>query len=101
MEKVQVEVARAEVFGRRGEPSFQRIISRALGGMAKICSWTADLLAPEGLFVFQKSRRFGKEISDIHDSLKKLRLEVRDVKTLSVPHLDRHRYAVIIGKIKK
>jgi 16S rRNA (guanine527-N7)-methyltransferase len=98
---VNVEVARAEEFNHAGEVTFQRILCRAVGSMAKVCSWTASILEPGGLFLFQKSRRVNKEIRDIQDSLNGLGLEIEDVKSLIVPFLDRTRYAVIIRKTKK
>jgi 16S rRNA (guanine527-N7)-methyltransferase len=98
---VNVEVARAEEFNHTGEVTFQRILSRAVGSMAKVCSWTASMLEPGGLFLFQKSRKVNKEVHDIRGALNSLGLEIQEVKPLTVPFLNRSRYAVIIRKTKE
>lgn len=98
---VRVEIARAEDFGRQRDASFQRILCRAVGSMAKVCSWTAPLLEAGGRYVFQKSRKVTQEIEDLRDPLSALGLEVLEVQSLLVPYLDRPRYAVIIGKTRR
>ena len=97
---VHVEVSEAQEYAQNHDGTFDRILCRAVGSMGKVCSWTVSLLKPGGYYVFQKSRRVNKEIGDIEGTLKNLGLEIRDVKPLFVPFLDRPRYAVIVGKTK-
>ncbi|OIP64240.1 MAG: 16S rRNA (guanine(527)-N(7))-methyltransferase RsmG [Nitrospirae bacterium CG2_30_53_67] len=98
---VKIEIAQAKDFTRETEASFDRIVCRAVGSLFKVCSWTVSLLKPGGLFLFQKSRKVDTEIQENKNALQRLGLTVREAIPLSVPYLDRPRYAVIIEKIKK
>jgi len=98
---VKIEIAQAKDFTRETEASFDRIVCRAVGSLFKVCSWTVSLLKPGGLFLFQKSRKVDTEIQENKNALQRLGLTVRGAIPLSVPYLDRPRYAVIIEKIKK
>ncbi len=98
---VRIEVVQARDFARETEASFDRVVCRAVGSMSKVCSWTASILKPGGLFLFQKSRKVDTEIQENKRTLQKLGLKVREVIPLSVPYLDRPRYLVIVEKLKK
>lgn len=95
---VRVEVGQARDFARETEASFDLIVSRAVGSMSKISSWTVPILKPGGLILLQKSRKVENEIKENRKELQKLGLKIRETIPLSVPHLDRSRFVVVLEK---
>jgi 16S rRNA (guanine527-N7)-methyltransferase len=100
-EGAEVIVSRAEEFKKRKSSTFDIILCRAVASMEKVCSWTASLLRPEGVYLFQKSRNVAEELRRIEKKLHKLGLRVREVYPLQVPYLNRTRNVVVVEKIHK
>jgi len=80
--------------------SFDRILCRAVGSMAKICSWTAARLAPGGCYLFQKSRRVDRELQILAEAVAALGLTVQESRPLEVPFLDHSRLVIVVEKTR-
>jgi len=99
LEGIDVATTRAEDYQRGEEPSFDRILCRAVASIDKVCHWTAPLLRKGGLYLFQKSRSVQEELRRIEKGLRRLGLQVGEVSPLKVPFLHHTRNVVVVEKI--
>jgi 16S rRNA (guanine527-N7)-methyltransferase len=100
IEDVAVVTGRAEDRAREHGAAYDIVLSRAVAGMEKVCTWSAPLLREGGLFLFQKSRGVAEELRSTGAALAEAGLSVREVLSLEVPYLERSRSVVIIEKTR-
>lgn len=101
LERAEVATIRAEEYRKGEEPSFDRVLCRAVASIEKVCHWTAHLLREDGIYLFQKSRNVKEELRRIEKSLQRLGLRVGEVSSLNVPFLHHTRNVVVVEKIGK
>lgn len=97
---VQVVTDRAAAYAGAANRYFDRIVSRGVARMDRICGWTRSLLGDESLYIFQKGPGVSEEMGRAESGLLEMGLQCRKLIPLHVPFAKGNRYAVIIGKIK-
>ncbi len=98
---VEIEQVRAEDYAVKTNLRFDLILCRAVTSIEKACSWTAPLLKPDGVYLFQKSRGVGEELRRVASSLDQMGFRILKTQSLDVPFLKRSRYVVHVGRKKK
>jgi len=100
LQGVEVVTDRAAAYGAKANRHFDRILSRAVASMERVCRWTLPLLGEDGLYIFQKGPGVSQEMARVEPDLRQMGLGCRAVSPLAVPGARGDRYAIIIGKIK-
>lgn len=81
------------------QPSFEVIVSRAVGALDYIAGLAAPWLAPTGKMLFQRGHQAPQEVGEHADALQALGLQVESLHEVRLSFFTHPRYLVICGQI--